>query len=64
MEYFSYKIIISDKQEFTLYKEDMPEDEKEMLAEARVRLANTQGKKAKRRAREKHIQQARRLALL
>ena len=35
--------------------EDMDEDEKEMLAEARVRLANTQGKKAKRRAREKHI---------
>ena len=43
---------------------DMDEDEKEMLAEARVRLANTQGKKAKRRAREKHIHMAGRLALL
>ena len=37
-------------------------DEKEMLAEARVRLANTQGKKAKRKAREKQIEEARRLA--
>jgi pre-mRNA-splicing factor CDC5/CEF1 len=42
----------------------MDEDEKEMIAEARVRLANTQGKKAKRRAREKHIHMASRLALL
>lgn len=33
-----------------------------MLAEARVRLANTQGKKAKRKAREKQIEEARRLA--
>ena len=31
---------------------DMDEDEKEMLAEARARLANTRGKKAKRKARE------------
>lgn len=30
---------------------DMDEEEKEMLAEARARLANTQGKKAKRKAR-------------
>ena len=36
--------------------------EKEMLAEARARLANTQGKKAKRKAREKQIEEARRLA--
>jgi pre-mRNA-splicing factor CDC5/CEF1 len=28
---------------------DMDEDEKEMLAEVRVRLANTKGKKAKRK---------------
>mmetsp|Transcript_17937 Transcript_17937/g.15672 ORF Transcript_17937/g.15672 Transcript_17937/m.15672 type:complete len:165 (+) Transcript_17937:132-626(+) len=41
---------------------DMDEDEKEMLAEARVRLANTKGKKAKRKAREKMIEEARRLA--
>ena len=33
-----------------------------MLAEARVRLANTKGKKAKRKAREKQIEEARRLA--
>lgn len=35
-----------------------------MLAEARVRLANTKGKKAKRKAREKQIEEARRLANL
>ena len=37
---------------------------KEMLAEARVRLANTKGKKAKRKARDKIIEEARRLALM
>lgn len=35
---------------------DMDEDEKEMLSEARARLANTQGKKAKRKAREKQLE--------
>jgi hypothetical protein len=34
---------------------DMDEDEKEMLSEARARLANTRGKKAKRKAREKQV---------
>ena len=34
---------------------DMDEDEKEMLSEARARLANTKGKKAKRKAREKRL---------
>ncbi|CAG0900332.1 unnamed protein product [Cyprideis torosa] len=43
---------------------DMDEDELEMLAEARARLANTQGKKAKRKAREKQLEEARRLAAL
>eukprot|EP00033_Pygsuia_biforma_P000842 GCRY01000980.1.p1 GENE.GCRY01000980.1~~GCRY01000980.1.p1 ORF type:complete len:780 (+),score=289.55 GCRY01000980.1:276-2615(+) len=43
---------------------DMDEDEKEMLSEARARLANTKGKKAKRRAREKQLEEARRLAVL
>lgn len=43
---------------------DMDEDEKEMLSEARARLANTQGKKAKRKAREKQLDEARRLAAL
>jgi pre-mRNA-splicing factor CDC5/CEF1 len=38
--------------------------EKEMLSEARARLANTQGKKAKRKAREKQLEEARRLAVL
>lgn len=42
----------------------MDEDEKEMLAEVRVRLANTKGKKAKRKEREKIIEEARRLAQL
>lgn len=38
--------------------------EKEMLSEARARLANTQGKKAKRKARERQLEEARRLAVL
>ncbi|KRY49737.1 Cell division cycle 5-like protein [Trichinella britovi] len=43
---------------------DMDEDELEMLSEARARLANTQGKKAKRKAREKQLEEARRMASL
>lgn len=43
---------------------DMDEDEKEMLSEARARIANNQGKKAKRKAREKQLEEARRLASL
>ncbi|KAL8575347.1 hypothetical protein ACOMHN_048640 [Nucella lapillus] len=43
---------------------DMDEDELDMLSEARARLANTQGKKAKRKAREKQLEEARRLAAL
>ncbi|TKR93366.1 hypothetical protein L596_007838 [Steinernema carpocapsae] len=43
---------------------DMDEDELEMLSEARARLANTQGKKAKRKAREKQLTDARRMASL
>ncbi|KJE89548.1 cell division cycle 5-like protein, variant [Capsaspora owczarzaki ATCC 30864] len=43
---------------------DMDEDEKEMLSEARARLANTQGKKSKRKARERQLEEARRLASL
>ncbi|XP_074596966.1 cell division cycle 5-like protein [Brevipalpus obovatus] len=43
---------------------DMDEDELEMLSEARAGLANTQGKKAKRKAREKQLEEARRLASL
>lgn len=39
---------------------DMDDDEKEMLNEARARLANTRGKKAKRKAREKFLESARR----
>ncbi|KAH9063675.1 pre-mRNA splicing factor component-domain-containing protein [Lactarius deliciosus] len=39
-------------------------DDKEMLSEARARLANTQGKKAKRKARERQLEEARRLAVL
>jgi pre-mRNA-splicing factor CDC5/CEF1 len=41
---------------------DMDEDEIEMLQEARARLANTQGKKAKRKQREKLLAEAKRLA--
>lgn len=43
---------------------DMDEDEKQMQQQARARLANTKGKKAKRKAREKHLEEARRLAQL
>ncbi|GMP22192.1 hypothetical protein CsSME_00000318 [Camellia sinensis var. sinensis] len=43
---------------------DMDEDEKEMLSEAQARLANTRGKKAKRKAWEKQLEEARRLASL
>ena len=43
---------------------DLDEDEKEMLSEARARLANTQGKKAKRKARERQLEESKRLALL
>eukprot|EP00918_Siedleckia_nematoides_P059687 GHVU01130112.1.p1 GENE.GHVU01130112.1~~GHVU01130112.1.p1 ORF type:complete len:665 (+),score=172.23 GHVU01130112.1:337-2331(+) len=42
----------------------MEDDEKEMLSEARARLANTRGKKAKRKAREKQLEEARRLAVM
>jgi len=44
--------------------QDMDEDEKEMLSEARARLSNTKGKKAKRKARERALEEARRLAVL
>ncbi|WBW74397.1 Prp19 complex subunit Cdc5 [Schizosaccharomyces osmophilus] len=43
---------------------DMDEDEKEMLSEARARLANTQGKKAKRKDREKQLELTKRLSQL
>ena len=42
----------------------MDEDEKEMLQEARARLANTRGKKAKRKMREKQLEHAKRLSAL
>jgi pre-mRNA-splicing factor CDC5/CEF1 len=40
------------------------EEDKEMLSEARARLANVSGKKAKRKARERQLEESRRLALL
>ncbi|KAJ1409760.1 hypothetical protein B484DRAFT_336577 [Ochromonadaceae sp. CCMP2298] len=43
---------------------DMDEDEKEMLQEARARLANTKGKKAKRKMRERTMEETRRLSML
>eukprot|EP01038_Epipyxis_sp_PR26KG_P014993 gene14993-20168_t len=43
---------------------DMDEDEKEMLSEARARLANTKGKKAKRKLRQRTLDEARRLSVL
>ena len=43
---------------------DMDDEDKEMLQEVRARLANTKGKKATRKAREKHLEEAQRLAQL
>lgn len=43
---------------------EIDEDEQEMISEARARLANTQGKKAKRKQRERMLAQSNRLALL
>jgi len=45
-------------------EEDMDDEEKEMLSEARARLANTQGKKAKRKARERMLEESKRISLL
>lgn len=42
--------------------DEMDDDEKEMISEAKARLANTQGKKAKRKAREKILNESRRVA--
>lgn len=43
---------------------DMDEAEKDMLNEAKARIANRRGKKAKRKAREKQLEESRRLATL
>ncbi|KAI5292843.1 Pre-mRNA-splicing factor cef1 [Ascosphaera acerosa] len=43
---------------------DLDEYQKEMLSEVRARLANTRGKKAKRKARERQLEESHRLALL
>lgn len=43
---------------------DLDDDEKEMISEARARLANTKGKKATRKAREKMLEESKRIALL
>lgn len=44
--------------------EDMEDDDREMIAEAKARLANTLGKKAKRKARERMLDELKRIALL
>ena len=43
---------------------DLDDDMKETLNEARARVANTRGKKAKRKIREKQLEEARKLATL
>ncbi|KAK6459185.1 uncharacterized protein RJT20DRAFT_124367 [Scheffersomyces xylosifermentans] len=45
-------------------EEEMDDEEREMLSEARARLANTSGKKAKRKARERMLEESKRIALL
>jgi hypothetical protein len=42
----------------------MDDDEKEMIAETKVRIANKKGKKEKRKARERTLEEARRLATI
>lgn len=44
--------------------EEMDVDEKEMLSKAKARLANTEGKKAKRKARERMLDESNRIAML
>lgn len=44
--------------------EDMDDEDREMLSEAKARLANTQGKKAKRKARERMLEESKRISLL
>ncbi|RLV93927.1 Pre-mRNA-splicing factor CEF1 [Spathaspora sp. JA1] len=44
--------------------EDISDEEREMLAEAKARLANTSGKKAKRKLRERMLEESKRIALL
>lgn len=41
---------------------DLNDEDKEMIAELKVRLANVKGKKAKRKARQRVLEEARRLA--
>lgn len=43
---------------------DLADDEREMLAEARARLLNTQGKKATRKIRERMLEESKRIAQL
>lgn len=44
--------------------DELDDDQSEMLVEAKARLANTQGKKAKRKARERMLEESRSIALL
>lgn len=53
-----------EQQPATGLGEDIVDEEKEMLSEARARLANTQGKKAKRKARERMLEESKRVAML
>merc|ERR1719313_3198965 len=72
IESFSQRsdLSVSQKEEIEMNSECKPsrpdavdtDEEEEMLAEARARLANTRGKKAKRKLREKQMEEARRLA--
>ena len=45
-------------------RDELEDDEKEMLAEARARLLNTQGKKGTRRIRERMLEESKRIAEL
>ncbi|AMD18576.1 HBL326Cp [Eremothecium sinecaudum] len=45
-------------------REELEDDEREMLAEARARLLNTQGKKATRKIRERMLEESKRVAYL
>ncbi|CCF56619.1 hypothetical protein KAFR_0B03230 [Kazachstania africana CBS 2517] len=45
-------------------KDELEDDEREMLAEAKARLLNTQGKKASRKVRERMLEESKRIAQL
>ncbi|AET40616.1 Cef1p Ecym_6234 [Eremothecium cymbalariae DBVPG len=55
---------VADTQPAKLIDGELEDEEREMLAEARARLLNTQGKKATRKIRERMLEESKRIAYL